>query len=314
MTPSASKGNFLSASDALARWREDLYSGKVPEFYRVGVGELEKIEIGPGQVALFGGAPGAGKTAFTMQLVFDALRHSNHLRAVVCNIEMSVSSLLERQLARLSGIDLTVIRRRRLGEEHTERLEMAMATIDSVSDRLAFVRSPFSLDNVALTVDEFEADLIVLDYLQRIRPPEQHADNRRSIDATMNYLRAFADAGMAVLVVAAVARSKDSKGRSSYSEGLNLASFRESSELEFGADDAYMLIPEPDRDSGIVHLQHLKSRHGEPCDIALEFDRRCQRFTATSPPTAQKEERNSLQPELKNLWERHANKKGDETS
>ena len=56
----------------------------------------------------------------------------------------------------------------------------------------------------------------------------------------MNYLRQFAEAGVGLMVVSAVGRSKDSKGRSSYTEGLSLASFRESSELEFGADDAFI--------------------------------------------------------------------------
>ena len=60
----------------------------------------------------------------------------------------------------------------------------------------------------------------------------------------MGLVRQFADAGVAVLVVAALARGRDSKGRSSYSEGLGLASFRETSELEYGADDAFILLPD----------------------------------------------------------------------
>ena len=37
--------------------------------------------------------------------------------------------------------------------------------------------------------------------------------------------------------------SKDSRGRSSYAgDLLNMASFRESSELEFGADDAFIIF------------------------------------------------------------------------
>ena len=91
----------------------------------------------------------------------------------------------------------------------------------------------------------------------------------------MNYLRQFADAGVAVLVVAAVARQKDSRGRSSYGgDALTLASFRESSELEFGADDAFILSPD-DKAEGIVTLRHLKARHTEPRDIRLRFDRSC---------------------------------------
>jgi hypothetical protein len=49
--------------------------------------------------------------------------------------------------------------------------------------------------------------------------------------------------------------SADAKGRSSYSgEGLNLASFRESSELEFGADDAFILHPDGDDAEGDIYV------------------------------------------------------------
>ncbi len=182
-----------------------------------------------------------------MQLVTDALRLTPTLRALVCNVEMPPRVLLDRQLARLSGIDLGTIRYRRFAAEHADRLDQAMHTLEPLADRLAFVRPPFDLENVAASADAFHADLLVLDYIQRIPPPGQHADKRAAVNATMDFLRQFADAGVAVLVVAAVGRTKDSKGRSSYSgDGLNLASFRESSELEFGADDAFILVPSED--------------------------------------------------------------------
>ncbi len=257
-----SKPNFQAAADVLHGWRDDVLSGKPPTFYPIGEGELSRIEIGPGLVTLFGGAPGAGKTAFTMQAVVDALRLTPTLRAVVCNIEMPPAVLLDRQLARLSGVDLTTIRYRRLTEEHGERIDAGLNTLDELAERLAFVRPPFDLANVAAVADEFDAGLIVLDYIQRIQPPGEHGDKRGSVDATMSHLRAFADAGVAVIVLSAVGRTKDKAGRSSYSgDGLNLASFRESSELEFGSDDAFILTPD-DEAEGEVILRHLKSRNG----------------------------------------------------
>lgn len=273
------KPNYQSAVDVLDGWRDDVLSGKPPTFYPIGEGELSRIEIGPGLVTLLGGAPGAGKTAFTMQAVVDALQLTPTLRAVVCNIEMPPGVLLDRQLARLSGVDLTTIRYRRLGEEHAERVDAGLSILADVCDRLAFVRPPFTLGNIAATADEFGASLLVLDYIQRIQPPGEHGDKRGSVDASMNFLRAFADAGMAVIVLSAVGRSKDSKGRSSYSgEGLSLASFRESSELEFGADDAFILTPD-DEAGGEVIMRHLKSRNGECRDLRLSFDKPLQRFT-----------------------------------
>src|SRR5262249_17188723 len=164
------------------------------------------------------------------------------LRAVVCNVEMPPDVLLDRQLARLSGIDLRAIRYRQLGGEHADRIDQALSTLEPLAERLAFVRPPFNLDNVAATADAFHAGLLLLDYIQRIPPPGAHGDKRGAVNATMDYLRQFADEGTAVIVVSAIGCTKDSKGRSSYAgAGLNLASYRESSELEFGADDAFIL-------------------------------------------------------------------------
>jgi replicative DNA helicase len=296
------KALFQSASDVMHDWREDVLSGTPPTFYPIGKGELGRIEIGPKLVTLIGGAPGAGKTAFTMQSVVDALRMTPKLKAVVCNIEMPPSVLLDRQLARLSGVDLKTIRYRRLTDEHADRIEQALATLEPVCERLAFVRPPFDLQNVAATVDAFDGDLLVLDYIQRIAPPGQQADRRGAVDATMNFIRQFADSGRAVIVVAAVSRSKDSKGRSSYDpEGLSLASFRESSELEFGADDAFILA-RMDEESDHVVMKHLKSRNGECRDLVLRFDGATQRFSEGLG----EQPNGNLRQSLKGLWKRDA--------
>jgi replicative DNA helicase len=298
------KAYFQTAADVLAGWRDDVLSGQPPTLYPAGAGELERIEIGPGLVMLLGGAPGAGKTAFSMQLVIDALRLNPSLRACVCNVEMPPAGLLDRQLARLSGVDAALIRHRKLDIEHAERIDQSFATLEPLCERLAFVRSPFDLANVAATADEFGAGLLLLDYIQRIAPPGDHHDKRGSVNATMDYLRKFADAGTAVLVISAIGRSKDNQGRSTYSgEGLNLASFRESSELEFGADDAFILTPDGE-DTDAVTLRHLKSRHGECQDLALTFCRRLQRFEAAAATTAA--ERSKLQGEVADLWARSA--------
>ena len=267
---------FQTGVDVMHGWQNDVLSGTPPTFFPIGDGDLSRIEIGPGLVTLVGGAPGTGKTALTMQAVVDALRLTETLRAVVCNIEMSPAVLLDRQLARLSGVDLTTIRNRQLTEAHADRIDAGLATLTEVCDRLAFLRPPFDLENVAAVADEFQAGLICLDYIQRIRAPGNHDDRRGNVDATMGYLRQFADAGIAVIVLSAVGRGKDSRGVSAY-EGLGLASFRESSELEFGCDDAFMLTRDSDPDG--VTLKHLKSRNGSCQDLEMTFDRPLQRFT-----------------------------------
>lgn len=296
------KTNYQPAGDVLDRWRDDVLSGTPPTFYPIGAGELQRIEIGPGLVTLLGGGPGSGKTAFVMQGVVDALRLTPTLRALICNIEMPPSVLLDRQLARLSGVDLTTIRYRQVAEEHAERIDVGLSALTDVCERLAFVRPPFTLENVAAAADEFDVGLIVVDYIQRIQPPGEHGDKRHAVDATMNYLREFADAGIAVIVVSAVGRSKDSRGRSSYSgEGLSLASFRESSELEFGADDAFILTPDTANEADVI-LRHLKSRNGECRDLQMMFDRPLQRFTPVGDPLEADRSQSDVRNSISEAW------------
>jgi replicative DNA helicase len=307
-----STAHYQSAAALLDGWRDDVLSGNPPTLYPIGTGELGRIEIGPGLVSLLGGAPGLGKTALIMQMMVDALEYTPSLKVLICNVEMHPSILLDRQLARLSDIDLTLIRHRRLTAEHTGAIEGGMRALAGIAGRLAFVRPPFDLDNVAASADAFDAGLIVIDYIQRVAPPGEHGDRRGAVGATMEYLRQFADAGTAIIVVAALARSKDSMGRSSYSDGLSLASFRETSELEYGADDAFILTPVDDSESdGVapsrVVLRHLKSRHGETRDIPLTFDRPHQRFTAgPAAGPAPRADPGKLTAALPAMWDRTA--------
>jgi len=304
------KPNFITAADALEDWRDDLMTGKPPTLYRVAdSGPLADIEWGPGLISLFAGGPGAGKTAFTLQYCFEALRLNPSLRVVVANVEMSATSLLERQLSRLSGVPLSTIRHRKIEVEHADRIDAAFELMGAVVERLAFCRSPFTLENVAAVTDVFAplsdggGTLICLDYLQRIGVPGHGGDQRGSIDAAMGFVRQFADAGAAVVAVAAVGRQKDSKGRNGYSaESMNLGSFRGSSELEFGADSAYILTTgDDDAEPNRRVLKHLKARHGELCDVDLVFDGSTQRFDALD---YESRDPTGLSAALADLWDR----------
>lgn len=274
---STTTAKFVTADTVFAGWRDDVLTGTGPVVFPH---TLPVPEISPGHVMLLGGAPGGGKTALVMSVVVEALRHTDTLRALVANVEMSPAALLDRQLARLSGIEAEVIRHRRFADEHADRLDAGLATVESFVDRLAFLEPPFDLANVAHAADAHRADVIVLDYLQRIMPPGDVADPRLRANAVMDMLRQFAGAGCAVLALSAVGRSRDNAGRSTYAaSAMSLASFRDSGELEYGADDAFLLAPVDEGDPNVVRLSHLKCRHGAQRTIDLNFDWAHQSFT-----------------------------------
>jgi replicative DNA helicase len=279
---------LLSGADLFTSWSDSVINGKPPPTWRIG-STFDHVEIGPGRIILVGGAPGAGKTALIMQWVFDALSLNPELRAVVANVEMSPSRLLDRQLARLSGVPLTTIRRRQIVPDDVEKVGKAMMRISQVVPRLGFVQGPYTLDRIADAADDHAADLIVLDYVQRIDPPGKFNGMREKINALMSIMRQLADAGIGILAAAALTRSRDGKGRSSYAgQHLNLASFRESSELEYSCDDAFLLYPsddgaDPDDPIQLTTLAHVKSRDGETKSVGLQFHRRFQRFEDAGP-------------------------------
>ncbi len=273
-TPTA---KYVTGEAVFAGWRDNVLTGTGPVVFPH---TLPVPEISPGHVTLLGGAPGAGKTALVMACVVEALRHTDTLRALVANVEMSPAALLDRQLARLSGIEAEAIRHRRFTAEHADRLDAGLATVETFAERLAFLEPPFDLANVAHAADAHGADVVVLDYLQRIMPPGDVADPRLRANAVMGMLRQFAGQGCAVLALSAVGRSRDNAGRSTYAAGsMSLASFRDSGELEYGADDAFLLAPVDDTDASVARLSHLKCRHGAQRTVDLHFDRPRQSFT-----------------------------------
>jgi replicative DNA helicase len=236
-----------------------------------------------------------------MQLITEILLSTPDIRAMVANVEMPPGALVDRQFSRLSNIPLTDVRHREFEETDPEPVA-AIAQLQSIGDRLAFHRGPFSLTALAGSVNTFGAHIVLLDYIQRFIADGEHGSTRDAVSAIMSQLRLWADNGAAVIAVSAVARNRNRTG-STY-QGLGLASFRDSSELEFGGDDVFMLTP-PDHDDLVV-LQQLKSRYGECRNLTLRFDRYHQRFSTTphqlsprpaTPPEAQLAE-------LTRIWDR----------
>lgn len=273
--------NLIRGDQLFMGWKRDLLSGKPPVRWALADEDspLNAIQAEPGRVKALGGQPGSGKTALVLQLVTDGLRLCDKLRVLVANVEMTPDALLDRQLSRLSGIDLNTVQDRQFTPDHMERLNAGFGELETICGRLGFVKGPFTLENVARAADELEPEILVLDYLQRFQGSASE-DRRGGLDQSMSLIRKFADSGSCVFVVSALSRQKNARGQNSYdAKSLTLASFRDSSEIEFGVDDAYILTT--GKDPSERTLKHLKSRNGECRDIALEFNGAVQRFTAT---------------------------------
>lgn len=267
MTPT-----FTTGADLFGSWFADLERGEPPARYTLPQ-PFAAMDVRPGRLILFGGAPGGGKTAALLQVGIDLLRQNDAARLLVANVEMVPALLLERVASRLAAVPLTAIADRTLTADQLGRVRAAAAALSPVAGRLAFLHAPFALEHVASGGTAFGANVLILDYIQRFTVGDGSKDQREQLETAAAVLRRFCDAGAAVLVASAVARQKGTGG-STYT-GLNLASFRGSSELEYGCDGAYLFAP---GDGGTITLACEKNRYGAVTDIVTRFDPTTQTF------------------------------------
>jgi hypothetical protein len=237
------------------------------------------LDIRPGRLALFGGAPGVGKTAALLQIGVDLLWENPAARLLLANVDITPARLTDRIVSRLTAIPLTAIADDTLTPNQLVRCRSVVTALKPVAVRMAFLRAPFTLEHVAEAGAAFGANVLMIDHIQRFAVGDEKGDKRERLETAAAVLRRFCDAGAAVLVASAVARQKDAGG-STY-KGLNLASLLYSSVLGHETDSAYLLVPAGGEE---VDFLCVKNRHGPLADIRTLFDPTIQKFTPAPLP------------------------------
>jgi replicative DNA helicase len=280
----ASGPRARSLGSLLDSVRDDLFSGRRPVEYAVANEPWGTLALRPGDVMGLAAPPGNGKTALVMQFVVDALRLHPAARCLVVNVEMTPEKLIERQISRLSGVPFADIAARSLLAARGRPIEDALVTLGAIGDRLFFMNEPYDLETIALAIQDVQPTILVVDYVQRIECCGGTLEARIRLNNVMREARIIASAGIAVVLVSAVGRTTSKRNGGYSSRELGLGSFRESSEIEYGLDDAYILADEEssgeDRGVGprVMVLQHVKSRNHQRKDLRLEFDGAAQQF------------------------------------
>jgi replicative DNA helicase len=266
--PESTPVTLHSGAELLDEYIGKLRTGDVPQLHKLG-DALDGLEVCAGLITIIGAPPGAGKTALASQIVFEACQCNPDLIAYVANAEMSFQAIARRELTRITRIDSDKIRFANLSAWELSQIEEAAAELRKSLERVKFILNP--THGSLLELLTHEPGLIVVDYLQKFSPPD--VDARIGVNQVMTTLRRLASHGMSVLALSATKR--DAKGGHASKE-LSLSSFRESGEVEFNADSAYVL-----RDDGSmegkefvrrVTLGHVKNRHGKKLDRTLRFD------------------------------------------
>jgi replicative DNA helicase len=251
---------------------------KRPVSYETSFGS-DFMDLGPGRITILGGGPGDGKTSLAMACLFDALAARPDLRAAVANTEIPEMELLERELARRSGIPFQVIHRQTYTPEQEKKLHMEWKGLVPHADRIDFLPpAVFTPDGIEQSVRGSGAKLLVLDYIQDIYRPDR-LTAKEAVEEVLRSVKRLAREGVCTIIVSQVSRSAVG--------GLG-GQLKETGQLDYDGD-TILVFDKPKarpkaktKAADLVEervLRHRKNRRGPRQILKLGFEVELHRWT-----------------------------------
>jgi replicative DNA helicase len=231
--------------------------------------------------------PSMGKTAFVLNLAHNVAIGSQ-LPVLMFSLEMSKEQLVDRMLARESGVDAWSLRTGNLSDSDFEKIGHAMGTL---SEAQIYID-----DTPSITVSDLrtkarreahkhQLGLIIVDYLQLMSGGGRFGSegNRvQEISEISRGLKGIArELNLPIIALSQLSRSVESRNP----QIPQLADLRESGSIEQDADVVAFLYreeyynPESDR-KNIMDVLIKKHRNGPTQNLELYFDREKQRISS----------------------------------
>lgn len=256
---------------------------------------FDKLTAGlhKGELSILAGRPGAGKTAFALNLVRNVAMRNERIGIICFSLEMSSSQLVQRMMAH-SGIN---VHRFRTGTKlNSEDLTLLAAASSELSEMKIFIDDS-SLLNVLdarirarrvkreMKLQGVELGLIMIDYLQLMNANIGDRNETRAHEVAIisRGLKALAkELNVPVLACAQLNRGIESRTEKT----PQLSDLRESGAIEQDADVILFLHYDKDdknqnenSDISNVKLTIGKHRNGPTGELDLRFDKKFSKFT-----------------------------------
>lgn len=210
---------------------------------KTGIDGLDELLDGlrPGRMYVIGARPGTGKTAFGLNA---ALRCAIAGRpALYINREMQDSDLLKRDVAAMSTATMNELKGGVLPEDKWESTADALNALANLPLHISSrSKTPAEIRSTALSVYEKHGlGLIVIDYLQRLRPDGRSRSRDEEIGQMSNAIKDLAlDLEVPVILLSQLNRDEQNRRPS-------MSRLRESGNIEQDAD-VVVLLHEPDEE------------------------------------------------------------------
>jgi len=238
-----------------------------------------------GDLVIIAGRPAMGKSSFAVNIAENAaIKHQ--IPVAIFSLEMSNDQLAMRMLCSQASVDLGKVRVGRTSREEKSDLVTAAGIL---------YNAPIMLDDSpSLSVFEIRAKcrrlkgegklgLVVIDYLQLIRPPGRAENRVQEISQITRSLKALAKE-LSVPVIALSQLSRAVEQRHAGDKRPQLSDLRESGSVEQDADVVLFVFREeyykPDDPAlkGLAEIIIGKQRNGPTGMLKLAFIRECTKF------------------------------------
>ena len=250
-----------------------------------GISAVDKCLSGgfrPGDLAIIAALTSVGKSAMLSFMMRNAAAQGKRILLVSC--EMSAEQNAERYLAAMSGVDIgRIIRREQMTEQENVQISDGMQIYhpENIVMIASGTQTVSSVRRAALSMQMTTGlDMIVVDYLQRLRPDRTSANKADEVGSIASGLKSLAvDLNVPVLTAAQFNREA-AKGRSDARGNADvgvpaLHQLRDSSQIEDEANTV-IILDEPSRALGTsrrqINAHIVKNRSGMLCAVHLFFD------------------------------------------
>ena len=244
----------------------------------------------PRALYILAGRPGMGKTSFAETMVAHWIRNGT-TKVLWFPIESGAKKSAINLLAQHSGQSVHDIRRGNLSD--TGWVDVVQASGDLGVDRVrlnesARVTPEKVLAEGKLMRQSTGIDVLIVDYLQRLRTPGRNIEERTSA-ASMEMAEVAQE--LEIPVVALAQLNREAVARAGHRPGL--ADLRGSGQIEQDADVVMMLhrddYYDETKESGQADVILAKNRDGRTCDVHMAWrgeQKRYESLSIESPPDA----------------------------
>lgn len=264
----------------IVRENKDNYftDNTVPKLF-IGFSKIDDFTGGleGGDVIVIGARPGVGKSAFATQIVKNLSKQGKHVGYY--NLEMREKQMYERLAAAESGIDLNRIRRatRFLGDEK-DCFDKANAAL-GLLENIVITSGSHSAGQIKAESKYMGYDIIVIDYLQLLKPETGYKGNRYAeVGEISRTVKSIAmELNIPVILLSQLNRISTFKGDNE----PTMAELRESGDIEQDAS-IIMLLWDLNDNGDKKGCKIAKNRQGTTGSIVLKFDGAHMQFSETN--------------------------------